>query len=289
MGNNELLKKLNKIHNSKKEEIEEAFKKIAKEILYNYLLKINGNEYRITEIEFYYNDECEKNIHPDPYTHRHYRQRLFGEWYFHKKGRGGLDITFGKGKSYGGILLRSIIRLNDNEIIEGPSKIRNEIIKNITNIQNNKDKTSLIEEKEIFNPENLLQLENNKLQIEIKNNFYKAPRVGLQPDIDKPEWKDFIMKNYRYLLYPEITNNGKELLILSMIKNRTDNINFSYVLKKALVNYKTYYKAGFDLRKKNKKEKDAEDIINEINTNFGVYKKCKLYGLLNEGDLKNKN
>ncbi|MCK4654590.1 MAG: hypothetical protein KAU01_09090 [Candidatus Cloacimonetes bacterium] len=85
MGNNELLNKLNKIHESKTtKEIGKAFDTVAEEILNKCILVINNKEkeisYRITEIEFYYYDECK---HPDPYVHRDCRQRLNAQWYFH--------------------------------------------------------------------------------------------------------------------------------------------------------------------------------------------------------------
>ncbi len=76
-----------------------------------YLLTVNGDyKYRISEIEFYYNDLVDGKkgaaaIHPDTFTHGDEMQRLSGQWYFHKmNGKSykvgtykGLDLAFGKG------------------------------------------------------------------------------------------------------------------------------------------------------------------------------------------------
>lgn len=57
-------------------------------------------------------------------------------------------------------------------------------------------------------------------------------------------------------------------------------------MQSKLKKYQNNYDMGKKLRNNNEKEKYAIQIIDEINTNFCVEKKCKLYGLLNEGDEK---
>ncbi|MCK4653577.1 MAG: hypothetical protein KAU01_03950 [Candidatus Cloacimonetes bacterium] len=296
---------------SDQEKIECSFNKIAEKILNNYLLKINCNEYRITEIEFYYNDECCNNYHPDPYTHRHYRQRLNAQWYFHRKGRGGLDITFGKGKNckvYGGILIRAIEKYNQNKTnendnySEGPCKVVEKIFEVIKSKEDKNRLKKIIKGKRVFNKNNILHLDKNdilhldKKNIDSQNEIavYKAPRVGLQPNIDKPEWDKYIMKNYRYFVqhtnlcnYP---SKDRELIFLSILfkknkcKKKRESIKKLYnnIKIPTIKKYKTYYKDGEKLRKGGKKD-EIEKFINETYTDFGVKNRCKLYGLLNEG------
>lgn len=64
--------------------IEHSFTSIAQMLLLNKSLKVNGAEYRFTEIEFYY--YCEN--HKDGYTHVHNMEA--GKWRFHNQG---FDIT----------------------------------------------------------------------------------------------------------------------------------------------------------------------------------------------------
>lgn len=293
---------------SDQEKIECSFNEIATKIFNNYLLKINNNDYRITEIEFYYYDKC---IHPDPYVHRDCRQRLIAQWYFHRYtnslkmgNRKGLDITFGNNINYGGIIIRAIQKINNEgkcEPIEGPCNVVKCILRiNEENEEKYKGFVEEIEKYDIF--------ENNKIKLYFNNvdnkKYYKAPRVGLNPARNKPEWKKFIMKNYRYFVkhtnslnYP---SNDRELIILSLLKNKCFSFNGSGINKKCIKEnfykniglqtikkYRTCYCVGKKLREKDKKdekEKFLKELMDEINTDFGVEKKCKLYGLLNEGE-----
>jgi hypothetical protein len=100
--------------------IEASFDRIAKEILLQKALVVNGKIIRFTEIEFYYFHETH---HPDNYTHKHDREA--GEWRFHNQG---IDITFESTQvSDGGILIRGI--LVDGKYVNGPRKIWTSIFK----------------------------------------------------------------------------------------------------------------------------------------------------------------
>ena len=107
-----------------------------------YLLIINYDfVYRISEIEFYFNDS---NVHPDTFTHGDEMQKQIGQWYFHRFGKTyksgtykGMDLSFGKGdQAYGGILIRAITsvcafgckHLPPNDFIEGPCNTVNKIL-----------------------------------------------------------------------------------------------------------------------------------------------------------------
>lgn len=104
------------------------FAQISQEILYNCKLHVGEHVYQFTEIEFYlHNDD-----HKDIYTHRKPEQLENNSFYFHHKGGTykGVDITFGDNKSYGGILIRSIVS-SDGKVITGPSKVVDELYSKI--------------------------------------------------------------------------------------------------------------------------------------------------------------
>lgn len=293
MKKNELLNELNEIHKSKNpKEIEEAFDTVAEEILNKHILVVKNKEkeirFRITEIEFYYYDKC---IHPDPYVHRDNRQQSCGEWYFHRKGRSGLDITFGKGKNcnvFGGILLRTIQKINnEGELIEGPKTIHDTILEKISNNKDKKDIKTQIEEKEIFDKTNSIFLKER--EIKEKNTTYKSPRVGLFSYGKGLEWSKYIMKPYRYLLYPEKAKSEKYIVALSLNYEKYNIDKLSAIFKNDIKGIKDLCeKFGFsekifknridkyEIGKKLKKENQF------ICTSCSKFDKNILYGLLNE-------
>ncbi len=79
---------------------------IANDLFNKYIIRVNDNFYRLLEVEFYYNDA---ELHNDTYTHGHKWQKRSGYWYVHGSG---IDIAIGNEQATGGILLRSIERLN---------------------------------------------------------------------------------------------------------------------------------------------------------------------------------
>ncbi|HAX77412.1 MAG TPA: hypothetical protein DCY88_16650 [Cyanobacteria bacterium UBA11372] len=105
------------------ETIETWFNRIASQLLFGCYLVVGNQPHRLVEIEFYYFSET----HPDPFTHRAPLQLECGRWYFHRT-RGsyrsgsfkGLDLTFGDGQAFGGILIRSLVT-PDGKLIDGPS------------------------------------------------------------------------------------------------------------------------------------------------------------------------
>jgi len=181
------------------------FDKYANCLMNKYILNFNGIKFRICEIEFYlYNDD-----HQDVFTHKHPQQLETGTFYFHQMSKTkphsykggtykGMDITFGKKDSYCGILIRSLRNLKTNELIEGPSKCVDAILK-------------------CFNAESILNLVTKIWKNNVKINdylkeydldkkfIYTTTRIGLrQPN-------DFLKKRYRYLIEPMIKKNRKEL------------------------------------------------------------------------------
>ena len=120
-----LLKQLDA--NSTEGEIVSTFQEIA-EMLFNGFHIVKGTqEYYFVDIEFYF---CNKN-HLDLITYP--RQAEEGKWFFHQSG---VDLTFDSAYStfvdnkvdtnkdfhYGGILIRKVLKVNSQDVFDGPYK-----------------------------------------------------------------------------------------------------------------------------------------------------------------------
>jgi hypothetical protein len=169
-------------------EIEKSFDRIAKDLLTNYALFVNDNEFRFTEIEFYY--YCEK-IHEDKYTHEHNRNA--GEWRFHNQG---FDLTFKSDeKSDGGILIRGITLLGKN--VNGPRKILEKIFESFG---------------KAFDNNCFVLKQASSREIDIYKTFRHLP--------NKNVYENFHAKPYRYLTDLENLDipNSLKLLIKQDLK-----------------------------------------------------------------------
>lgn len=128
---------------------EEIFFTSAEKIMNNFALKVGEFVYEFTELEYYFFDA---QIHPDPYVHKSYLQLKFGEFYVHEKAlnRIGLDITFGNGSSFGGILIRGLQK-HGSGYFAGTSNCLKELTKNFNpkshycEIQKQTNKLSIIQ------------------------------------------------------------------------------------------------------------------------------------------------
>ena len=109
------------------------FQMLADTLINKTMIKTTHGNYCIREIEFYLFD----NNHRDTHTHCSREQGTWGNWYFHKTGKGyregtyrGLDITLGdnSGKIFFGILIRTIQNVQTNQIIIGPCCCVNELV-----------------------------------------------------------------------------------------------------------------------------------------------------------------
>lgn len=100
-----------------RETIEKSFVRIATDLFSNWQLKINNTDFLFTEIEFYLFKE---EIHPDKSTHEHQVEK--GYWRAHSQG---LDISLGfDEETYdGGILIRGLKTLDNQNFINGPRRV----------------------------------------------------------------------------------------------------------------------------------------------------------------------
>ena len=168
------------------ENLEKHFNRIAGLLMNRIVLIVNKNRYRLTEIEFYY---YSTGYHEDPYIHRNKLQLLAGQWYFHGSG---LDITFGDGTNYGGILIRGIKLINRDKpvFIDGPLNVVQEIFSAFGNVS--------------YKEHTLTLIETDDLPVE---EIVRSTRVGLK-DKEPAGFKD---KYYRYLTFPfEASHDYKE-------------------------------------------------------------------------------
>lgn len=153
--------------------ITQSFDRIAKDLMENWKLNLQGTLYSFTEIEFYYFD---RGSHPDKYSHKH--NYMIGKWRFHLQG---LDISLGYQKeegteefsSYGGILLRGI--KSGSEYINGPKRILAHIFKALDSVEDIRKEFGMVEDR------------NSKAQI------FKSIRKGLSE-----RYPDYNTQKYRY-------------------------------------------------------------------------------------------
>ena len=176
------------------EKIEESFKKIASNLMNDYLLMAGDKSYRICELEFYYSSKS----HQDPYIHGHQLQGKMGKWYFHGSG---LDLTFGTENILASILIRAIYNLDYKKYIYGPLNSVTELLGNLPGIFGGDFSLRL-------EPDYSCKIE-NKLDTPIE-----APRIGL--NVDKDLYRDYFKKPYRFLVMPKEKHNGKESIITAM-------------------------------------------------------------------------
>jgi len=196
-----------------KEKIQESFCRIAKELFENYRLNINGNYYRLIDIEFYFNHPVFNN---DKYPHCHELQFKKEQWYFHGSG---IDITIGQLGMPGGILIRDIARLYDapmlkndfmKEAIGGPNLVKTEIFSNF---------------KEVFSGySNIMRFEDihsdrSNSYIKIPDYIIKTHRLGLNPNSDNKEDK-FHREKLRYVIFPYLKNIRNKIQIATDMKTQ---------------------------------------------------------------------
>ena len=117
---------------------------LAKKLMKEYCIKKQDVFYQIAEIEFYYYDRNHRDIITYP------RNCSEGLWFFHQSG---VDLTIksseeGENPCFGGILIRSIIKFDENgkiKIICGPQKCVNELFDVLNAIDNKNNLTPVFE------------------------------------------------------------------------------------------------------------------------------------------------
>jgi hypothetical protein len=197
--------------------LEAWFGRIADRLLNGSRLLAGGGAHRLVEVEAYYHSRA----HPDPFTHRDPLQRECGRWYFHCT-RGtyrsgsfkGLDLTFGSGDAFGGMLIRGL-EAPGGKLIDGPSLLVDHLL-DVTGAQSVAQLDAAIASRVAWDPSNPLRLV--EAPGEEPRLVYRSARVGLSlkragASSDMPR---FILRSYRYLTEPRRTAKGKPLLVLAL-------------------------------------------------------------------------
>jgi hypothetical protein len=117
-------------------DIQHQFKRVSELLFSKNVLIVNDAVYRLVDIEYY----AYSGMFEDVYTHKNPQQLSNGKFYLHGSG---MDITFGDGYNYGGILIRGIVKLKKQEhaahympekYIDGPWLSASEIISQLNPI-----------------------------------------------------------------------------------------------------------------------------------------------------------
>jgi len=172
-----------------RESIIESIEAIAKDLILNKALSVNGYQFSFIDIEFYYHHEN----HPDGYTMRHIRPE--GELEIH---RFGIDLSLGKTgeDGYGGVLICGLYDRTNKKPILKPQVIR-----------------------ELYNQ---IKMGENKLElVEIKspwNEVFKSRRQHLGDPGNDRNKQDFVNSLYKYVARDEKLlkeYKGKETILRS--------------------------------------------------------------------------
>jgi hypothetical protein len=175
--------------NTSKELIIKSFDRIARDLILNGAISVNGYLFSFIDIEFYYHHEN----HPDGFTMEHNRPK--GELEIH---RYGIDLSLGKTgeDGYGGILICGLYDSQKCMPISKPQVIR-----------------------EIFNQ---IKMGDNKLElVEYKslwNEVFKSKRQNLGDPGNNKNKQDYASSLYKYFAKDEgilKDYKGKEAILRS--------------------------------------------------------------------------
>lgn len=199
------------------------FDRLAERMLNGSHLLVQGLALRLVEIEFYLHGP----EHPDPFAHRHPVQQFCGRWYFHRTCNTyrngsfkGLDLTFGDGSIYAGILIRGL-ESRDGTLIDGPSLCVDHLLK----LSGSADVPNLDErigERLAWERANPLVLE--WIEPPEAQEIYRTARVGLTLKRATAESRhaEFLSLPYRYLTEPRRITKGKVHLIRALLARGDD-------------------------------------------------------------------
>lgn len=180
-------------------------------------LVVAGARYRLAELEMYYSG----GPHPDPFAHRDPVQREYARWYFHRtrgEYRGGsfkgLDLAFGDGSAYFGVLIRTVVAL-DGPVLDGPCVTVDHILAQ-TKAASVAALDGLINGRALWDataPVHVAEAESPRTAP-----VYECSRVGLSLKKAKgvADAPRFVARPYRYLTEPRAISKGRPHLVLAL-------------------------------------------------------------------------
>ncbi|QCT94655.1 hypothetical protein FE773_05530 [Caminibacter mediatlanticus TB-2] len=239
------------------EKLQKIFYCHAKKLLNEYLLKIENLEIEILDIEYYYFSDN----HQDIYVHKKEKQKISQkksskiiQLYVHEKNnRGGIDIVFGRGNYYGGILIKGINIININgEHTIGINKVKNKIAKTFNISDDYKELQDFFDNTDIT----LIKKSNQK-----NDKIFVSIREGLNS----------LECKYKFALYRFIKSvkiNEKYDLTYKDLKNKSKILAINYWIFDKKIKLNVFKKNSKDLFV------DIEKHYNIINNN--CYNNCYL-------------
>ncbi|OWK47275.1 hypothetical protein [Fimbriiglobus ruber] len=194
--------------------------RIATALLNQTELWVNGKPHRLVEVEAYYASP----EHPDPFAHRDPVQLAVGPWYFHRTGgtyRGGsfkgLDLAFGGGSDYGGVLFRGLEK-PDGSLVDGPSLLVDYLLRE-AGFRSVAELDRAIAGRLAWDGTQPLVLA--PVRNPVDRPVFRTTRVGLTLKRRKPDEGDsavgFLLRKYRYLTEPTRTMKGKPHMVLEQL------------------------------------------------------------------------
>ncbi|MEM7040546.1 MAG: hypothetical protein AAF570_26520, partial [Bacteroidota bacterium] len=103
-------------HPIDEQNLDASFATVAAILFDHWALEVNGHRFRLSEVEFYYNDAADSF---DCYAHRHSGHKHQG-WRVHGAG---IDLAISSAMRHGGILLRGMEAEDGEAYIDGPWKL----------------------------------------------------------------------------------------------------------------------------------------------------------------------
>lgn len=250
------------------------FAALADRLLNRSRLVVNGRPHRLIEVEAYYHSAA----HPDPFAHRDPVQLHPGRWYFHRS-RGayrggsfkGLDLTFGDGASFGGVLFRGL-ETPDGTVIDGPSLLVDHLL-TTTGFPMVAALDAAIGTRHVWasdSPLSLVSVDDQPRRV------WASLRVGLglktkQFRADDTTTISYLLRSDRFLTEPRKTKKGKPHLVLPLLAAGMPPDEVSRETGSPLAAVKRYaaaFAAGKD-------EPSAEPFFGAA---LGPADLCRLYG-----------
>jgi 3-methyladenine DNA glycosylase Mpg len=231
--------------------------------------------HRFTEIEFYFKG----GNHVDKFTHGDKMQKEFGVWYFHKFGGEyksgsykGMDIAFGNKDAAAGILIRGVERLDDKDLIDGPSISVDNTLR-LTDSGHIKDLVakfdlSIDPKEDSTSPLYVVASEDRKALI------VESARVGLtlKRENSLPRWK-YIARNYRFVTEPSRIKKGKFHMALGLHQQGKTASEISLLIGSKESSVKGYIEAFEAGRAKEPSSFAAELGTDDLCSLFGACQK----------------
>jgi 3-methyladenine DNA glycosylase Mpg len=193
------------------------FARIADQLLNGAQLVVADKAHRFTEIEFYYHGPD----HLDPFAHCDPVQLNCGRWYFHRTNGvyrsgsfKGLDLAFGAGSAYAGVLIRGV-ETAEGTRIDGPSLFVDHLL--------GETKAAGVAVLDQMIAGRLAWEEGNPVWLRTAADLEPRPvlrtaRVGLslKRGKGKPDMPRFLLRRYRYLTEPRRISKGKPHMVLAL-------------------------------------------------------------------------